>query len=152
MREIKFRAWFTLENKMVEHEHLSLSYSRDEGFDFAFDYLTSFGGEEQGTLNFELMQYTGLKDKNGNEIYEGDILKQTYHIERGNVHDGTYMTFDGHHIGSVVITASKGVCMKSPLCYSEETDETNISNQYKSVAGYRCEVIGNIYENPELLQ
>ncbi|MFF0830165.1 hypothetical protein ACFYU8_25160 [Brevibacillus sp. NPDC003359] len=38
MREIKFRAWFTLKNKMVGHEDLDLTYSKDEGFTFAFDH------------------------------------------------------------------------------------------------------------------
>lgn len=94
-------------------------------------------------------QFTGLCDKNGKEIYEGDILRQVYRAEAGSYDDR--ISFEGHHIGSVVITASKGVCMKNPLCYSVETDETNRSNQYKGVSGYRCQVIGNIYENPVLL-
>lgn len=97
-------------------------------------------------------QYTGLKDSKKNEIYEGDIVKQVFHAEIGHVHDGTAMTYDGHHIGEVIITAYKGVCMRNPLCWSEETDETIKTNQYKNVAGYRCEKIGNRWDNPELLE
>lgn len=95
-------------------------------------------------------QFTGLRAK-GTRIFEGDIVKQTYHAETGYVHDGTEMSFDGHHIGEVIITAYRGVCLRNPLNYSVETDETTVTNQYKNVAAYRSEVIGNKFDNPELL-
>jgi uncharacterized phage protein (TIGR01671 family) len=97
-------------------------------------------------------QYTGLKDRNDKEIYEGDINKQTYHTEvRDESWDHEWISFDGHHLGEVVITA-RGVCMKNPLHYSMETDETNLMKAYKQVAGYRSEVIGNRWDNPDLLE
>lgn len=95
-------------------------------------------------------QFTGSKDKLGTEIYENHIVKQTYHKVAGPYDDEE--TFSGHHIGKVVITSSKGVCMKNPLNYSDEADEVTISKQYKSVSGRRCEVIGDIHSNPELLE
>lgn len=162
MREIKFRAWAI--QKGIMFTPLSIDWEKqdwneswkeedvrvwrlpfpDENPNWSSDGNMIVGKDVQ------LMQYTGLKDKNGKEIYDGDILKQNYHKIAGSYDD--YETFDGHHIGEVVIIASKGVCMKNPSCYSEETDETTISNQYKTVAGYRCEIIGNIYENADLLK
>lgn len=138
MSEIKLRAWDDVKKCM--------SFGTIEQFDdmlgFRFDHF-----ETEMPI---YMLYTGLKDRAGKEIYADDIVKQTYHAETGHVHDGTDISFDGHHIGKVVITAN-GVCMKNPLCWQMETDETIKTNQYKRVAGYRCEVIGNIYENGELL-
>jgi len=72
------------------------------------------------------MQYTGLKDKNGKEIYEGDIIKVRRFMESDYVTTVEYR--DGMY------------------WHLFETEDYEIV----SVA-YRCEVIGNKYENPELL-
>lgn len=82
---------------------------------------------------FELMQYTGLKDKNGVEVYEGDILQLFYGKE------------------NTPLTTTK-------VFFNEEGywDSKNLSEQHPFRACYggfnKCEVIGNIYENPELLE
>src|SRR5690554_736873 len=79
----------------------------------------------------ELMEFTGLKDKNGKEIYEGDIVR--FHYKTGVYKIGIVVWND--LFGSWDIDCSDFVSYKS-------------LKQYKSVS----EVIGNIYENPELLE
>ncbi|EJL29972.1 YopX family protein [Brevibacillus sp. BC25] len=135
-REIKFRVWDGVLQYMIYSEE-----SRS---------ISSFFADVEGKEKMNVMQFTGLRDKNGKEIFEGDILKQNYRAETGSYDDR--ISYEGHHIGPVIITASKGVCMKNPLCYSVETDEINRSRQYKNVASYRCEIIGNKFSNPELLE
>lgn len=122
MREIKFRA-FDKENK----EMLYVSTLFLEG---------QFGGEGFGVSNTPyrnidpetIMQYTELKDKNGVEIYEGDIVlfnEETYEVKW---FDGAYVIKSKNSIRGITLLVNS---------YSE---------------AYRLKVIGNIYENPELLE
>ena len=67
MREIKFRVWDKTFKKMINNEYWLSHPSGQEDF---FNIVMYRVSKEQ----FEVMQYTGLKDKNGNEIYEGDII------------------------------------------------------------------------------
>jgi len=82
--------------------------------------------------NYVLMQYTGVKDKNGIEIYEGDIVKIT--IDRSIFCD------------DIAKICFKHGCFK--LCSVDFEDE---SSEHIKYSGY-TEVIGNMYENPELLE
>lgn len=122
MREIKFRAW--------DEELERMFYSTTEQFD---DSL-SFRFKHFETDDPVYMQYTGLRDKNGKEIYEGDIVEQEL---LGNVP----LDF-GSFIGVVKFIDGTYMIENAEGTFGVELfSETNPN-----------EVIGNIYENPELLE
>ena len=124
-REIKFRAWLKEERKMVNVETLFIGINR-----------LCFGNSKTEDLFFrdfeevELMQYTGLEDKNSKEIYEGDIL-----------------FFRDENMKYVVVWQDTAFIIESIEIrkYSEKMywlDDTEIC----------CEIVGNIYENKNLLE
>lgn len=121
MKDLKFRAWLKNEKKIYYVETLD--------FDTKEAYLCLAGLYEFNEI--ELMQYTGLKDKNGVEIYEGDIVEWC-----GNKME----IFWGTDIGF-----GYGFCWRNVK---------GNSYYHESMTGFidEYEVIGNIYENPELLK
>lgn len=122
MREIKFRAWDKRYNEMIYDAHKTYDYGC---FCEGSIYSQSFSDilEE---VDCEVMQYTGIKDKNGKEIYEGDIV---------------YMRCDGlSGFGKVIF--EKG-------CFWIEDKKRKRTYPLYNEAEYRID--GNIYENPELL-
>ncbi|WP_273931966.1 YopX family protein [Lacticaseibacillus paracasei] len=127
-REIKFRAWDNLENRWYEPtfegyrgkiEEIMLS-PRGR---LTMRTMTELIDESMFPNRFELMQYTGLKDKNGREIYEGDIVKNEY----GKVMD---------------------------IQYDPRSAAFGVGDYYFGTigSGKIIEVIGNIFENPKLLE
>ena len=120
MREIKFRIWNN--EKMSSWEDL-LKHSRN------FTHFDNLIGHFNNPDVAILMQYTGLKDKNGKEIYEGDILES----ERENACQWVVVWFNGWYLDRYV---------------NGKRDET--VGKY----GFRTDlkIIGNIYENPELIK
>ena len=124
MREIKFRAWDAEEKNFICFDALDGILSKcDETY------------RQRCVCKFE--QFTGLHDKNGKEIYEGDILKEI--APRGFI----FRVF-GVAGGFVINAFQDEITM---LRFAEP-----IANM--QTAGYiqeQCEVIGNIHENPELL-
>ena len=126
MREIKFRAW----DKLSKLMRYGAEYQLSVIFPFEKD--------------FELMQYTGLKDEKrtvqypeGQEIYEGDIIKQ------GFKESGCGWFAPG------VVEFKHGAWMRGNVRIFVEQDRADYKG---SVSNNKWEVISNIYENPELIK
>ncbi|MFR2887928.1 MAG: YopX family protein [Clostridium butyricum] len=125
MKEIKFRAW-SKEEGMINVARLDIAdgslYKRlitGKAYDYWNDVI--------------LMQYTGLKDKNGTEIYEGDIVKYTSELENG------------------IFEVKYGCCRFYGL-WIEATFMDITTDLFYLGCSNELEVIGNIYKNPELLE
>lgn len=124
MREIKFRAWDKEEKEMVSWKTL-IDYC---DLDYLFGNINET--PKRVTIpDFDVMQYTGLKDKNGIEIFEGDVL--TSNVQPCKMVNPIK---DGYG----VVRFENGMFKLGAISLV-----TFIS---------KMEVIGNIYENPELLE
>lgn len=122
-REIKFRAWCKYANGYVmDYDPYGDEYSCE-----GTPINDLFTQKAQESLNQILMQYTGLKDKNGVEIYEGDIVKGEWIQEVVSWQDDT----SGFY----------------PFADSPE----NCGHCGGGTSPMSVDVIGNIHENPELL-
>lgn len=155
MRDILFKAKRKDNGEWVEgwlfktQEHTYIAYDRQFDDDLFFSPKNIFIPIDENTI----CQYTGLTDKNGNKIWENDIVKQSFYKILGNEIESEEIS--GCEIGVVVIIPTKGTCMKNPLQYVEVNGEIEKNfektKMYKGVCQYRCEVIGNIFDNPELI-
>ena len=139
-REIKFRAWnkiwkmMSLVDKIEFEDGKPVSVSTTiEASDF--NHTDEWSDYEVGN-EIIVQQYTGLKDKNGKEIYEGDIVRT-----EAKVHSNCKVTFHQGVFGLV-----GGDSGHYPL-----RDFTNTCTSISDIS-ILLEVIGNIFENPELIK
>jgi len=115
MREIKFRIWDSTYKKFVFFEGIFNS--------LPCDYLVGEIGQ----------QYTGLKDRNGKDIYEGDLINFSWQVGHEEFYDDKNQeVFYNNESASFVFGKDK-ICMLDRVVYDT------------------LEVVGNVFENPELL-
>ena len=94
-------------------------------------------------------QYTNLLDRNKREIFEGDIVRQTWEATITNDYDDAWNA-SGTQTGPVVIR-TQGVCI-SPCLTENHTNGDKTITKNKRISGYRCEVIGNKHDNPKFFE
>ncbi|ATV34654.1 YopX family protein [Fusobacterium pseudoperiodonticum] len=127
MREIKFRAW--VKEKKAIFEVILIDYVTKK-VTYLLERVGHLLSIRDAKFNdVELMQYTGLKDKNNKEIYEGDILFESFGeryykvvFENGGFRAEFKGDFDEHSFDLIDVVAQG------------------------------CEIVGNIYENSELIK
>ena len=128
MRDIKFRVWDNERNAMLNSKSVDIDFFEGK-IEITSDTIRYDEVYTDEIKDFELMQYTGVKDKNGREIYEGDIITIT--LDTGNV-----------------ITGSVGMNNGQWSIKYYDRYYSLVSIWYEM----QPEVIGNIYENSELLE
>jgi uncharacterized phage protein (TIGR01671 family) len=130
-RELKFRVWDKLEKRFY-----------DSKSNFQDHYVISLNGKFHNLHNgvggdeVIIQQYTGLKDKNGKEIYEGDFIKYEFPTDQ-----------------QVIMRKSRGCQNIVAVRWSNEEEDNHPGFRIVDLMGQygSCEIIGNIFENPELL-
>lgn len=136
MREIKFRVWDK------EYKKMDYPSRKTEMLESTYwDRFSNTGCIEWRSEDFKFLQYTGLHDKNGREIYEGDIVKYESKI----VADEPLKCLIEYEEDASILCIN-GIDKRSKQYY-----RSNCVIFHKSI-GKDCEVIGNIYDNPELLK
>ena len=119
-RILKFRAWHKEKNRIFTVDYLQWSEK-----DPQYQVGTLEDDDSYSFADVVLMQYTGLKDKQGKEIWEGDIVK---------------------------VPESGGSFSNIEVRWQKVAGSDDMGTDMIGFASYEgCEVIGNLYENPELL-
>lgn len=134
MREIKFRAWCPEISEMLCPVSNKAEWTIDDQTGFIAPLIELEKGIWGMVDKYELMQYTGIKDKNGVEIYEGDVVRVT---------DDGRTDFSDGGVGAV------GNMENLFMWYIDGQVQNALFDINQS---YEIEVIGNIYANPELLE
>jgi len=143
MRDIKFRVW----DKETKHMHIcgedvhdTINFEIETNRAYYYNLQNGCGSLREDS-DYVLMQYTGLKDKNGKEIYEGDIVK----VKLYKGEEEKYFIGKVEYFGSNFIVDADN----NSEYHVYDLDGFGIDYRYNLED---CEVIGNIYDNLELLE
>lgn len=158
MREIKYRAWLKEDKRMVNVKTLSLDYQqigyepfKEEDLKFEKELKSTLSGGFQGYevsslfKEIELMQYTGLKDTKGKEIYEGDIVLINTELFDDLIGIIKFGTKEYKNDSNRSYTYGFYIDIQNPP-YSHFRGDMIWYLRNK------VEVIGNIYENEDLIR
>lgn len=143
MRQLKFRIWDKKYNMFDNGSpDLFIStdgevYEKDERI-YGMETIVEYDKMD----HYEVNQWTGLKDKNGKEIYEGDIVKVKYSYEQNYLGGFAHDEVIGH------VKFNHG-CFD---VYRNNVDQGIVIREHISDLEAEWEVIGNIYEHPHLLE
>jgi len=168
-REIKFRCWDQKDKKYLLPEKqgfVILPTMPSFGVTLPYENCSNPGNIDEDCIDwadadllmgrYELEQYTGLKDKNGKEIYEGDIVNLEYYKKPFGkkrwsktypLKGGKDINIVGFEDGFFKFYREDKDGFGSELAFSDYGEWEGKDGAYK----YEAEVIGNINENPELL-
>lgn len=127
-RPIKFRAWDTVNKRFSFFKLIPLAYGQAKLIEESHQFVSATFSTEDSILT----QFTGLHDKNGKEIWEGDIIKSE---RTGNKY--------------LVAWEKEKACF---MLWFKDFDETPYNFLHNECNGLvQSEVLGNIYSNPELV-
>lgn len=146
-REIKFRAWDSINNEMIyEKRGVNLGYGGIASYEILKRYSI-------------VMQFTGLLDKNGKEIYEGDVatFKTSEQGKEGQFYTETHQvvfhngSFEANRpLSEWSVTGEYGSYRLKERHYASPAPIASHRDNFY-YKNWDFEIIGNIYENPELL-
>lgn len=145
MRKIKFRAWDETKKLMLTVTDIAWDYRDGKGL--AEIMCINPSGCEYDPFEYrpehvKLLQFTGLKDCNGVEIYEGDIIHSG---------DSKKLLLKGHR-GYVVFEDASFTVERRQHKVPYNHDKYLPYLDWPSESFEQCKIIGNVYENPELLK